>query len=196
MIDPFSAALRDWQTFYLLVGGAAAVLIGLLFVAISLAVDMAIDDQRTSLRGWVTPAVVQFTLVLFVSAVSVMPLQQSAVLGALVLLLGVVGLADAGVTLASLLRQGRGRLARGQDWIWRVALPVATSLALSGSGVGLLVGGRAALAWLAGSTVVLLAMALRNAWDLVTWIVEHRNDRRREEGQASPNAERTGSRDR
>jgi hypothetical protein len=188
MHDPFGPALRDWQTFYLLVGGAAAVLIGLLFVAISLGVDLAIDAEA-GLRGFVTPAVVQFTLVLFVSAVSVMPLQQSAVLGALVLLLGGVGLADAGVTLASLWRQGHGRLAQGQDWLWRVALPVATSLALSGSGVGLLVGGQAALAWLAGTTVVLLAMALRNAWDLVAWLVEHRNDRRREESPMSPNGE-------
>jgi hypothetical protein len=55
--------------------------------------------------------------------------------------------------------------------------------------VGLLVGGRAALAWLAGSTVVLLGMALRNAWDLVTWIVAHRNDRRREEGQTPQHGE-------
>jgi hypothetical protein len=189
MHDPFSTALRDWQTFYLLVGGAAAVLIGLLFVAISLAVDLAIEAELAGMRGFVTPAVVQFTLVLFVSAVSVMPLQQSAVLGALVLLLGMLGLADAGVTVASLRRQRRGRLAQGQDWIWRVALPVATSLALSGSGVGLLVGGRAALAWLAGSTVVLLAMALRNAWDLVTWIVVHRDDRRRKEGQTPQHGE-------
>jgi hypothetical protein len=193
MHDPFINALRDWQTFYLLLGSAAAVLIGLLFVAISLAVDLAIDAERASLRGFVTPAVVQFTLVLFVAAVCVMPLQQSGDLGVLILLLGGASLLDAGVTLAALWRQWRGRLAEGQDWIWRVALPVATSLALSGSGVGLLVGVRAALFWLAGGTLVLLAMAIRNAWDLVTWIVAHRNDPRRAGAGGRGTARRRGN---
>jgi hypothetical protein len=80
MSDHFIDTLRDWQSFYLLVGGAAAVLIGLLFVAISLARDLAISTEHASVRAFVTPAVVQFALVLFVAAFCVMPIQRSAVL--------------------------------------------------------------------------------------------------------------------
>ena len=115
MPDPFGTALCDWQTFYLLVGGAAAVLIGLLFVAISLAFDLAIDAEVAALRGFVTPTVVQFTLILFASTCCVMPLQQSRVLGVLILLRGLVDLANACVTLLPLWRQWRGRPSGPQE---------------------------------------------------------------------------------
>ena len=36
MPDTLSQALRDWQNFYILAGGASATLAGLMFVAISL----------------------------------------------------------------------------------------------------------------------------------------------------------------
>jgi hypothetical protein len=186
MPDRFIDTLRDWQTFYLLVGGAAAVLIGLLFVAISLARDLAIGTEHASMRVFVTPAVVHLGIVLFVSTFCVMPVQRSAVLGVLILLLGVVGLSDAGATIAPLWRGWHGRLADGQDWFWRAALPLASSLALLGGGGWLIVGASAALPWLAGVTVVLLAMAIRNAWGLTTWMVEHRQDQPEQAGRTHP----------
>jgi hypothetical protein len=83
---------------------------------------------------------------------------------------------DTAATVAYLWRNWRGRLTDRQDWFWRAALPWASGLALAGSGVWLIVGSSDALPWLAGVTSVLLATAIRNAWGLATWIVEHRND--------------------
>jgi hypothetical protein len=74
------------------------------------------------------------------------------------------------------------------DWFWRAALPLASSLALLGAGVWLIVGTRDALPWLAGVTVVLLAMAVRNAWGLATWMVEHRQDQPEQSGRTPPGA--------
>jgi hypothetical protein len=176
MHDRFIDALRDWQTFYLLVGSAAAVLIGLLFVALSLALGLSIRSEHANMRAFVTPAVMHFALVLFVSVFCVMPLQRSAVLGVLILLLSGLGLMDAGATITYLGRQWRGRMADRQDWFWRAALPLASSLALAGSGVWLIVDWGNALPWLAATALVVLAMAIRNTWGLVTWIIEHRNE--------------------
>jgi hypothetical protein len=180
MPDPFIDALRDWQTFYLLVGGASAVLIGLLFIAISLALDLSINAAHEDVRVFVTPAVVHFAIVLFISAFCVMPIHQGGILGVLVLLLGVIGLVETGSTATHLWRHWRRRLALRQDWFWRAALPALSGVALLVAAVWLIVAGSDALPWLAGVTVVLLAMAIRNAWGLTTWIVEHRADRQAE----------------
>jgi hypothetical protein len=63
---------------------------------------------------------------------------------------------------------------------------MASSLALLGGGVLLVVGASAALPWLAGVTLVLLAMAMRNAWGLTTWMVEHRQDQPEQAGSTPP----------
>lgn len=38
-------SLRDWQNFYVLMGGASATLTGLMFVAISLGMNLARNEQ-------------------------------------------------------------------------------------------------------------------------------------------------------
>ena len=64
MDDAFSQALADWTAFYALMGGAAATLLGLLFVAVSVRLNIfhqrEVADVRdfaaftfgTSLRSW------------------------------------------------------------------------------------------------------------------------------------------------
>jgi uncharacterized membrane protein len=50
-------ALHDWQNFYMLTGAAAATLIGLLFVAVSISVgtNITVGQARDSLRTFVSP---------------------------------------------------------------------------------------------------------------------------------------------
>jgi hypothetical protein len=175
MSDQFIDALHNWQNFYLLVGGAAATLTGLLFVAISLGVTLSIQTEHASARAYVTPAFVHFAIVLFISAFCIMPIQRATVLGVLILFSALVNLIDTGASVRYLWRQWQQSLATSQDWFWRAALPLASSLALIAAGIWLIVDALDALSWLAGVTLVLLAMAIRNAWDLLTWIVEHRD---------------------
>ena len=48
MDDGFAAAVAAWHDFYLLAGTAAATLIGLIFVALSLNPEVMADDGRSA----------------------------------------------------------------------------------------------------------------------------------------------------
>ncbi len=61
MPDMLSQPLHDWQNFYLLVGTAAATLVGLMFVAISLGVRSITQQHIPALRVFVSPTLIQPT---------------------------------------------------------------------------------------------------------------------------------------
>src|SRR5260221_7296025 len=132
--------LTAWENFYIIVGSSAGALTGLLFVAVTLVaqVQLRIGDDR-GIRAFSTPSLVQFGVVLYISAMLSAP-WPSLVPPALVLRL--VGLAGVIYTLNVM------RLLRGvgsyepvvEDWIWYAAFPLvayaallATALLLPGS---------------------------------------------------------------
>jgi uncharacterized protein (TIGR00369 family) len=73
---PFIQALRDWHNFYLLTGTAAATLIGLMFVAVSLGVSLVNAQTANNVEIFVTPTIVHFIAVLVVAAISIIPTQR------------------------------------------------------------------------------------------------------------------------
>jgi O-antigen/teichoic acid export membrane protein len=68
-------ALHAWHEFYILLGTAAATLIALLFVAVSLGSGY-LTGRRRHLQGtrtFMSPVVIHFTSVFFISAVCLVP---------------------------------------------------------------------------------------------------------------------------
>lgn len=57
--------LGRWANFYLLISAAAATLIGLLFVVISLGADRIVEDRTANIRMYLTPTVIYFASALF-----------------------------------------------------------------------------------------------------------------------------------
>jgi hypothetical protein len=174
--ETFIDSLREWQTFFLLVGSAAAVLIGLLFVAISLGLDLAITAERADIQTFVTPSLTQFAIVLFIAVFGLFPVHRSVSLGLLLLIPGIVGAGDALANGLRLWRRSRRRHVDRDDWFWRGVLPLASVVALLIGGIGLLLGAGQALTVTAGATVALLGLGIHNAWALVVWMMEHRSD--------------------
>ena len=66
-------ALHAWHEFYLLVGTAAATLLALLFVAVSLGTGYLGDKDQRGPRTFMSPVVIHFTSVFFISAVCLVP---------------------------------------------------------------------------------------------------------------------------
>ena len=66
MDDAFSQALADWTAFYALMGGAAATLLGLLFVAVSLRLNIFHQRQVADVRDFAA-----FTFGTFLVAIAV-----------------------------------------------------------------------------------------------------------------------------
>src|SRR5262245_63022980 len=66
-------SLHAWHEFYLLLGTAAATLLALLFVAVSLGTGYLSDKDQRGPRTFMSPVVIHFTSVFFISAVCLVP---------------------------------------------------------------------------------------------------------------------------
>jgi hypothetical protein len=163
--------LATWQNFYVLVGTAAATLTGLMFVVITLLVQlrMHVSSPRSGVAVFSTPNVFHFGAALLVAALLSAPWQA---LWPASLLLGLGGLV--GVTyilrVLWLARHGLGSYQLVlEDWLWYTVLPLVSYSAFVVAGIMLLSQPTPALFVIAAATMLLLFIGIHNAWDVVTY---------------------------
>jgi hypothetical protein len=167
----------SWGDFFFLIGSAAAGLIGLLFVVVTLTAGV---ERSQALRGaslYMSPTVGLFGAALFVSALILAPGLPSWLS---TLLLAIVSLGGLGFAV----RSYRGISSFRPDaepphwsdaWFYGV-LPGVVYAGLAGGALALgLHAGCAPLA-LGMMLLALLFVGIRNAWDLVTWLAPQRSD--------------------
>ena len=70
--------MDDWDNFYMLAGGTAGTLIGLIFVVITLGMDHAQEGDTLRIRIFVTPILVYFVSLLVIAMVMVPPMAPLA----------------------------------------------------------------------------------------------------------------------
>jgi len=164
--NTFLQALHAWQGFYTLLGGAAATLTGLVFVAASLGARLINEESDPKVRTFITPTVIYFSLVLLVSLLMNVPNQTRP---ALAVQLAVVGLSGAGYSLSHLARlrgfQRDGGLSR-QTWAWNLAQPLHGALWLLGGAFGLRVSVTGGLDAAAVGAVLLIMVGIHNSWNM------------------------------
>jgi hypothetical protein len=159
---------EGWSEFYLMAGGAAAVLIGLIFVVISLMQDRSRSSVLAGSRLYMGPIVLGVSFVLALSAAALTPGIDPDEFAAIAGLVALWGLVRAVMSVV-----GIARLKDDVHWtdVWFYGvIPVLLYLAL----------GVVALAFwdewpwahdgLAAVVTALLLLAIRNEWDLITWI--------------------------
>jgi hypothetical protein len=164
-----------WSNFYYLIGSAAAGLIGLLFVVITLTAG---GDRSRALRGqalYMTPTIVHFAAVFTMSAVTMAP--GLGVKGAAVAfgVVSALGLACAGRALIGFRRPRMGEPPHWSDFWLYAALPTALYFGLAVASAGIWAQAAWATLLLAGLLLSLLLLGIRNAWDLVTSIAPGRS---------------------
>jgi hypothetical protein len=163
-----SSPLTDWNTFYVLVGSAAAGLTGLTFVVISLAGEKR-RASEVGLRTFVTPTVVHFAAVLALAAYLSAPHQSATSVAWGLGLGGTVGLTYVGTVAAAMRGVRPLYVPVREDWVWNACLPAlayATLLAMAALcryeleyslfGVGAV-------------SIALLFIGIHNAWDVAVW---------------------------
>ena len=176
MTSGTGAVQQGWDNYYYLVGSAAAGLIGLLFVVMTLTAGR---ERSGILRGatlYMTPTVVHFASVLSISALSLAPGLPVAARGIAVGIFALAGLAVAIRACVGIARPRKSAEAPHWSDFWCYgAAPVALYLALAAV---IAVSTTARPPWaphaLAGLLLALLLLGIRNAWDLVTWIAPAR----------------------
>src|SRR5579871_54932 len=86
----FAAAVAEWQGFYTLAGGASATLMGLIFVAVSIQLDVFKDESSAPLLATARRTFARFIIALTISLLFLVPEQSPLGLGVPLLCLAVL----------------------------------------------------------------------------------------------------------
>jgi hypothetical protein len=159
--------LQHWHEFYLLLGTAAAALVALLFVAVSVAAGF-VGRQRAAgltagIHTYLSPVVFHFTAVIVVSLVALAPHTHAL----LALVVAAAGAAAAGYAGYIAFRVVRHHAADIPDRLGYGIIPAACYLGWIVAAVFIWRGAEFGPDILAVAAVALLLTNIRNAWDLM-----------------------------
>jgi hypothetical protein len=162
--------LGEWDSFYVIVGGAAGALIGLQFVVMTLIAERPSPGIAEAGPAFATPAVVHFSLVLLLSALLRAPWPNArwAAVGSGII--GLCGLIYVLVLLRRICRQSAYK-PDVEDWSFHIALPLLSYLILTLSPLPPLAHEREILFAIGGGVLLLLFAGIHNAWDAVAYQV-------------------------
>ena len=163
-------SLKEWHDFYVMVGTAGATLLALLFVAVSLGAGYL---RQSATRTFMSPIVVHFTSVFFLSAVALFPWHQTKFFAALI---GATALTGAIISTYITIQVVRTDMTNYmEDYLAYGLLPDLGYLALLGTAVSIYLEKDFGLTALAGALLLLAVVNIRNAWDLtLTMVRRHR----------------------
>ena len=158
--------LSPWHEFYALLGTAAAALVALLFVAVSIGASILTPEpeSRRNTATYMSPVVFHYANILFLSLIALIPTQtwESFAL--------VIGAAASGSSIYSMVIAVRVHRNPISDLADRLCYGVIPALCYaSGLVVAplLLRENPFGLDLLAGAALLLLVINIRNAWDLM-----------------------------
>jgi hypothetical protein len=162
--------LKEWETFYVIVGSSAAALTGLQFVAAALIADLDAPATSASVDAFATPTIVHFSSVLLMSAVLSAPWETMTPLALLLAIAGVGGVVYA-MIIARRSRRQRAYQPVFEDWLFHVILPACAYATLIAGGYLVRATAAAGLFVVAAAVMLLLFIGIHNAWDTVTYLV-------------------------
>ena len=162
-------ALKEWHEFYVLVGTAGATLLALLFVAVSLGTGFLSGRDQAGTRTFMSPVVIHFTSVFFLSAICLVPSHGPVFFAVLIATTAVIGVVVSSYITVQVLRTDMTRYV--QDYLAYGLLPALAYLALLAASALIYLERAYALEVLAGALLTLAIVNIRNAWDLTLSMV-------------------------
>ena len=175
-MPPLADALAHWHEFYALLGTAAGTLVGLLFVAATVAAGVFPTDRRAPLRDLPVRDRRAFQqradrVADSSGANRELDLARRGGPGC-----GLIGVAYYGLVCRDATRDGLMAAIDLEDRIWYAVLPVVTYLSEAVSGIMLASRWAAGCAVLAISLTALLVVGIHNAWDITVWTITRRRE--------------------
>ena len=164
------ADFAEWESFYVIVAGAAGALIGLQFVVMTLLADRPQLASPEAGAAFATPTIVHFCSALLLAAVLRAPWHAVWPAAAL---WGVVGIAGLGYTTVIVRRMRRQTVYQPdvEDWLFYAALPTVGYAVLAAAAFAAPSHERAALFAVGAATLLLLFIGIRNSWDTISYHV-------------------------
>lgn len=169
--------LNEWQNFYVIVGSSAGALTGLQFVVMALVAEMPqieSESETSAFAVFSTPSVVNFCVVLLLSALLVMPWHTIEAVSIVWGIAGTLGILYTALTSWRFKKQ-RAYIPVFEDYFYRVILPIIGYAALGAAAFVARTHERASLFQVAGVTLMLLFVGIHDAWDNATYLVYKRS---------------------
>jgi len=170
MHAPLSELVHLWHDFYVLLGTAAATLVGLMFVTATIGANLFTEANREAMRAFLSPTVVHFSAVLLVCIAAIIPVENWRSFAILLAVCGVVGLVHSARVWLQLFVHRTFRV-DVVDRLFYALIPVLGYVLVLASAVLLFMQWETGLLVLAAALMTLLLAGIRNAWDMTTFIV-------------------------
>jgi hypothetical protein len=169
MEQSFEQALEAWRDYYTALAAVGAALLGLLFVAVSLRLNLFHEEQVADVRAFAVLAYGSFLMIVVIALLCLAPDMSAAELGATLAVLGALGIGWTLYMLRLMLRLGNQGPEPPPAWRWPYLGAVLVAYGgLAASGVVLFTDRTAPLDWLLPITLALLVLAATSAWVLLS----------------------------
>ena len=157
--------LEGWDNFYVILGSAAAGLLGLTFVVIAL-ISEGRRVNPAGMSGYITPTIVHFGTVLGLACFLSVPRQNVTSLSIGFGSTAIGLLIYTGVIASNLRRFARDYVPVLEDWLWHVILPAIVYCALLAMAFLVWRQPRQSMYGIASSLMLLLFIGVHNSWDV------------------------------
>jgi hypothetical protein len=165
---PTAPLLAAWHDFFVLIGTAAATLIGAMFVVVSIGIGFLTRDKPVAIRTFLSATVIHLSTTFFGCALTMVPAVEPRWLAAIAGVAGLGGMVYSGSVIRGFDQHGGTVLS---DWFWYAIFPLIAYAVLVASAV---LGWRDTEAGMDLFAIVLsflLIAGIRNAWDMLVFLV-------------------------
>jgi hypothetical protein len=183
MVESFAATIESWHDFYMLAGSAAATLLGLLFVAVSLHIDILSKARKSAdVSMFALQAFANFLIIISFAFIFMVPDESPSSMGIPLLSLGLLELLQTARLWRSFeFGDRKERILDAWQFRWRLLIPNTICYsALIFISVKLLFGNANYIGWMIMVTIWLLISASHNAWILMMSLAEIKQEHRTE----------------
>jgi hypothetical protein len=160
--------LGEWHDCFTVLGTAAATLIGAMFVVVSIGTGFLTRDRASAIRTFLTSTVIHLSTTLLGAALTMVPGLDWRWLGGIIGVVGIMGLV---FSLRAMLGFNQHSGTDHSDWFWYAIFPVIGYALLLAAAATALRGMAVSLDLLAAALAFLLVAGIRNAWDMIVFLV-------------------------
>ncbi len=163
--------MDEWHDFFLAAAGAAAVLVGLVFVGLSINLDMIMSNPAYGLTGRALEAMVLLMAVLIATCLLLVPAQGMLLVGVEVLVVGVADwVAIVAIHLLQLRNWQRLEANIRVNLVGRIVVGQLATLPFVAAGLAVLSWGVSGLYVLVVGVILSFVVAVAEAWVLLVEI--------------------------
>jgi hypothetical protein len=162
-MDAFSQQIQEWHPFFEAVAVCTATLMGLIFLAISLKLDVFRQSKNENMRQIAWQTFANFFFLLMFGLVFLVPRLSALTLSLPLLIMGATAI---GITISQAIRTARAGF-RLPDVLNESVPSLVAYLGMMTVAILIITHVMDSLVWLLPVTIVLLAVAVRNAWRLL-----------------------------